>query len=114
MPGIGIRTRGQAVLRSIRVGSAGSLIRGLISIPTTLSPAAVPAGTIAEQTFPVPGLAAGDIVISINKPSAQAGLAVAGWRVSATGALGLTFANASVAPITPTAGETYQVLIWRP
>ena len=82
-------------------------------ISVTLSPAAVSANTSAEQTFTVNGLLAGDHV-AVNKPTAQAGLGIVGARVSADNTLAITFGNFSGGSITPTAGETYRVLLSRP
>lgn len=76
-----------------------------------LSPAQVAANTTAEQTFTVPGLRASDVLVEVNKPTQQAGLGICGVRVSAANTMAVTFVNATAAPITPTASETYQV-IW--
>src|SRR5690349_1576437 len=52
----------------------------------SLSPSSVAASTSAEQIFAVGGVvAATDSVISVNKPTAQSGLGIAGWRISADG-----------------------------
>lgn len=85
---------------------------GVASI--ALSPAQVAANTTAEQTFTVPGLLANDVVHSISKPTAQAGLGIVGWRVTAANTVGITFSNNTAAPITPTASETYQICWLRP
>jgi len=82
-------------------------------ITATLSPSIVATITTAEQTFTVPGLALGDMVI-VQKPTAQAGLGIAGARVSAANTLAITFVNPTAAGITPTAGEVYRVLVFRP
>lgn len=74
----------------------------------SLSPAAVAPNTTAEQTFTVTGLV-NNTPVWVNKPSAQTGLAVVGWRVTATNSLGITFGNATAATITPTAAESYIV-----
>jgi hypothetical protein len=71
----------------------------------SLTPAAVAANTCTEQTFTVTGIAASDIV-SVNKPTSQAGLGVAGARASATNTVGINYCNNTAASITPTA-ETY-------
>ena len=84
---------------------------GVISV--TLSPAQVAANTTAEQTFTVPGLKTGDFV-DVNKPTAQAGLGLAGVRVSAANTLAITFSNNTASPITPTASEIYSVQYTRP
>lgn len=74
-----------------------------------LSPAIVATITTAEQLFPLAGVAVGDFVYVI-KPTAQAGLGIAGARVSSAGNIGITFVNPTAAGITPTASETYLVL----
>lgn len=81
-------------------------------ISVTLSPVAVAANTSAEQTFPVNGLQPGDHV-SVNKPTSQAGLAIVSQRVSDRNTLAITFGNFTASPITPTASETYLVLLSR-
>ena len=80
----------------------------------TLSPSAVSANTTAEQTFTVSGLAVGDVVVCVNKPTAQAGLGIVGSRVSAANTLALTFSNNTGSSITPTASEVYFVGMYRP
>ena len=87
------------------------LATGVISV--TLSPALIAANTSAEQTFTVPGLKVGDFV-DVNKPTAQAGLAIFGERVSADNTLALTFGNFTGAGITPTASQVYLVRYARP
>lgn len=77
-----------------------------------ISPAAVAANTTAEQTFTVTGLLTTDVV-SVNKPTAQAGLGIVGARVSAADTLAITFSNNTGAAITPTAAETYKIIAVR-
>lgn len=95
----------------VQPGSQGSLRgqTGTVTVyATTQTPVSVAANTAAEQAFTVTGVAAGQLVI-VNKPSAQAGLAVATARVSASNTIQVTFANDTAAAITPTATETYFV-----
>lgn len=74
-----------------------------------LSPASVAANTTAEQIFAVAGVdLVGTIVLAVNKPSAQAGLGIVGFRVTSDGNIGITFSNVTGAPIVPTAAETYR------
>jgi len=89
----------------------GNIVKQSV-ISVTLSPAEVAANTSAEQTFTVNGLAVGDHVV-VNKPTAQAGLAIVGTRVSAANTLAITFGNFTGAGITPTASQTYLVLVSR-
>lgn len=78
----------------------------------TLSPVSVANATSAEQTFAVTGLLTTDFV-SVQKPTAQAGLGIVGSRVSSAGVLAITFMNATAATITPTASEVYTVEVVR-
>lgn len=82
-------------------------------VRVTLSPASVAANTTAQQTFTVNGLALGDFV-EVNKPTHQAGLGIAGCRVTAADTLAITFVNATGGAIVPTASEVYTVLVTRP
>jgi hypothetical protein len=50
----------------------------------------------------------------VNKPSSQAGLGIAGIRVTAANTIGITFSNNTGSGITPTAAETYKFLLVRP
>jgi hypothetical protein len=80
---------------------------GTYKLTATLSPAIVAANTTAEQCFTVTGVRSGDL-LQVNKPTAQAGLDIVGVRAVATTAC-ITFTNATAAPITPTAAESYTV-----
>lgn len=90
----------------------GNLVKQSV-ISVTLSPALIVLNTTAEQTFTVNGLLAGDVV-SVNKPTAQAGLGIVGCRVSAANTLGITFSNNTASSITPTAAQVYKVVVSRP
>lgn len=76
-------------------------------LSAALTPVAVAANTTAEQQFTVAGLTVGNAAW-VNKPTAQAGLVIVGSRVVSTNVLGITYANVTASPITPTA-ETYLV-----
>ena len=90
----------------------GNLVKQSV-ISVTLSPALIVLNTTAEQTFTVNGLLPGDMVF-VNKPTTQAGLGIVGSRVSAANTLAITFSNNTAASITPTAAQTYLVLVSRP
>lgn len=80
----------------------------------TISPALVAANTTAEQTFTCTGLLlASDVIVGVSKPTAQAGLGIVGWRVSANDQIAITFSNNTGVGITPTAAQTYAVVAWR-
>lgn len=72
-----------------------------------LSPASVAAATTVEQIFTVPGVEPG-MVVSVNKPTLQAGLLVNGARVVGVNQVAIEFMNVTTATvITPTASESY-------
>lgn len=84
------------------------------------SPAQVAANTVAEQSMTiftlagiVPASQLANAIVHVNKPTAQAGLGVCSARLIDNGHIGVSFVNATAAPITPTAAETYRfVVIW--
>jgi hypothetical protein len=88
-------------------------VQQIALLSVALTPAQVAANTTAEQTFTVTGLQVGDFV-EVNKPTTQAGLGLANFRVSAANTLAITFSNNTGAGITPTAGESYQICVTRP
>jgi hypothetical protein len=92
--------------QTVTIGATGTALTRIGKYTAALTPAEVAANTCAEQTFTVTGVHASDIVF-VNKPTAQAGLGVAGVRASGTNQVGITFCNATASPITPTAAQTY-------
>lgn len=88
-------------------------INELQIVSVALTPSAVSANTTAQQTFTVTGVKTTDVVISVEKPSHQAGLGIVGARVTAADTVGITFSNNTGAGITPTAGETYDFVVAR-
>lgn len=88
-------------------------INELQVLSVALTPSAVSANTTAQQTFTVTGVKVGDVVVAVEKPSHQAGLGIVGFRVTAADTVGITFSNNTGAGITPTAGETYDIVIAR-
>lgn len=88
--------------------------RELWAVKATLSPAQVAANTTAEQTFTVKGLKLNsDFITAVSKPTAQAGLGIVGWRVSADDTLAITFSNNTGSGITPTASQVYLIQVAR-
>lgn len=70
--------------------------------------------TTAEQTATLKGLKTTDLIIGVTKPTAQAGLGIVGWRVSAADTIAITFVNPTAGGVTATALETYTAFIFRP
>ena len=89
-------------------------VRSMGVASVTLSPAEVAVNTTAEQTFTVPGLRTTDVLLGVSKPTAQAGLGIVGYRISAADTIGITFANVTAGAITPTAAQVYLVSWVRP
>lgn len=85
----------------------------LVEYQSLQSPVAVANATSAEQGLTVTGLGTTDTIVGVSKPTAQAGIGLVGWRVSAANTLGLTFMNATAATVTPTASEIYEVVAYR-
>lgn len=96
---------------ALGIGSGGSEFSLVKVYTATINPAAVAAGTSAEQTFTVAGLAVGDIVV-VNKPTATTGVGIVNARVSAANTLALTFMNATAGSVDP-ASESYTILAFR-
>ena len=94
------------------VGVIGGNVFAISVVSVALTPAAVNTITAPEQIFAVPGAKVGDFVF-VNKPTAQAGVGIAGARVSSAGNVGITFVNPTAGNITPTAAETYTFLFVR-
>ncbi len=88
----------------------GTPIGGFFVHQTTLSPTVLAANTSAEQTFAVAGVVANDVLLSINKPTAQAGIGIVGQRVVSDGTVGITFANFTAGTIVPTASQVYDIV----
>jgi len=107
--GVSIATAGQVYVAD---GAASGSWKNMFVIYTpSLSPTIVAANTTAEQTFTISGLTTSNVPISVIKPTAQAGLGIVGFRISAANTLAITFSNNTGVGITPTAGETYKVVI---
>ena len=77
---------------------------------TTQTPTSVAPNTTGERSMTITGVLATDMVMVVNKPTTQAGLLVGTARVSAANTVQVTFGNDTAATITPTTGETYEVI----
>jgi hypothetical protein len=97
----------------------GGNVQAMGVLTLTLDPASVAAAISAEQTFSVPGLRVGDFVF-VNTPAVgsgagqmNAGLGVAGARVTAADTLGIRFVNATAGAL-DAGSATYTLLVVRP
>lgn len=108
----GVRNEGgnRAFAGSVSIGGGTALTKAVAYAPS-LTPSAVAAATIAEQTFTVTGLTTADKII-VNPPAIGNATGIAGARVSAADTLALRFCNPTAGSLTPSAG-TYTVLALR-
>lgn len=83
---------------------------GVASVVVDLG--SVAANTTEEETVTVPGLTT-DMFVMVNKPSLDAGIGVAGARVSAADTLILTIVNSTGGAV-DAASETYKLFWWKP
>lgn len=90
----------------------GNLLR-VFAVSITADVTSRTASTTSEFDFTVPGVAVGDVVLAVNKPSLTAGIAVAGARVKSANTVAVTFANCTAGTPDP-ASETYIFVIGRP
>jgi hypothetical protein len=90
----------------------GTVVAGaVVTQNATLTPAQVAASISAEQTFAVANLGTVDTILSVTKPTVQAGLGIAGARVVSAGSIGINFMNSSTVAVTPTAAQVYKIAI---
>lgn len=87
---------------AVQLGS-GSTLQQIAVYTPSLTPVAVAANTVAEQTFTVTGLTTADRVI-VNHPAITAGVGPISARVSAANTLAVAFANNAAGSLTPAAG----------
>lgn len=90
---------------------SGNIFRAEVRSVTIDHPSCA-ANTSIETTVTVDGLKLGDFV-AVNKPSLEAGLAVANARVSAANTLAVQVINTTAGAIDE-ASESYTLLIMRP
>lgn len=69
--------------------------------------AAVATVTTVERDITVTGVETGDILLSVVKPTAQAGLGIAGARIKAANTISIIYVNPTAGAVTPTADEVY-------
>lgn len=95
----------------VAVGASGTELSQIKVYSQTITPAAVGAATVAEQTFTVTGLTTADKVI-VNPAAISNATGICGFRVSAADTLAVRFVNPTAGSLTPTAG-TWTVIAIR-
>lgn len=84
----------------------------LVSVVASLSAAS--AATATNQNLTVQGALPGDIVLEVSKKTVQAGLSLgANVPVTVADTVPITVINPTAGSITPTAGDTYYLVIAR-
>jgi hypothetical protein len=107
----GVTFLGAAAFNTTLSVGGGTNLAVYRRIAVSLTPVAVAANTCAAQSFTVTGLSVSDILIGVNKPSEQAGLAVTPGHVTAVNTATINFCNTTALAITPTAAETYNFVV---
>lgn len=102
---------GEVLVTDSLVLNGGTVAGAVIVQAVTLSPTAVGPATCAEETFAVTNLGTADVILSVTKPTAQAGLGIAGARVASAGTIGINFVNPTAGTIMPTASQVYEIAI---
>lgn len=87
----------------------GKYVLDIREASVTFDPASVGANTTVEQTVTVSGLKVGDIILTVIKPTLEAGLGVLQGRVSAADTLAIQLINTTAAPI-DAGSESYTVI----
>ena len=109
LPNSQVTTNVVAAMGNLKIVEALTLNFGTV--------ASIAANTTTEITFTglLSGLIAGDVIVGVSKPTAQAGLGIVGWRVDPLLAdtFYVTYANTTAAPIVPTAAQVYTVVVGR-
>jgi len=78
-----------------------------------LTPATIATVTTADVTITTSNITTTDVVVSVTKPTLQAGLGVVASR-GAANRLSTTFVNPTGGTLTPTASEVYTATVIRP
>lgn len=104
---VSINKTGSVTAAGLNLTSTAYNVTRLAKLTAALTPVAVGANSCAEQRFTVNGVNLNDVILGVNKPTAQAGLAIAGVRSAGPNLVGINFCNVTAASITPTASETY-------
>lgn len=91
--------------------SANQLIKRIGIFTGVENPSAIAANTCAARNLTATGLVTSDTLISVTKPTAQAGLSMTPVTVPSLGGATVNFCNNTASPITPTPGETYTFVV---
>lgn len=120
---VGSTNPGPAIEQTVNTQSPRGFYQFIQTIAVSLTPVAVGAATVAEQSYgangvsfvsAATGLLAGDIVLNVSPPSITAGVGIAGARVDTATAdkFYIDWVNPTAGSLTPPAG-TYLITVAR-
>lgn len=98
MPGIGIYARGQALLKSLKVGG-GTIVKKIQYGTVAVDPASITNAQSAETAVTITGIAVGDVVMFFPPASLETGLVFSGARVSGANTAQLRLSCHAAAPV---------------
>jgi len=102
------------------VQSPPSTFHHLLCVSVALTASALGPDTSVEQSFTIAGLQAADAlepadqILTITKATYQQGLTLGFARVVTPNTLAVTFINSTTGSVTPTAGDIYTFVVFRP
>lgn len=94
-------------------GIIGGNMFAMCAVSATVDVASVSAITTAEQSFTVPGVLLGDIIVVIPASTLNTGLGISHARPTAADTVAIRFVNPTAGAIDP-ASATYTFLVFRP
>lgn len=71
----------------------------------------VAANTTAEQDITVSGVAVGDALLNVVKPTLEAGLGVAGARIKAADTIAVTFVNPTASAVDAASEDGFKFVV---
>ncbi len=110
--GISTASSGQVYVANGAASGGWQTPPGIVEFTAALTPSAVSANSVAEQTFTVTGILTSDKLVNVIKPTLTTHIGIVGARISANNTIAITYLNSSGGSATP-AAETYSVLVWR-
>jgi hypothetical protein len=88
----------------------------MLKFTASITPMSVPLSTCSEQSFGVPGVISGDVLLVVQQPSGSSpgpSIAIGGWRIPTTGTVAIQFCNVSRGSSHLPAGGIYTFAVMR-
>jgi len=90
---------------------ANQLFKRIAVFTAVENPSSIPANTCSVRALSATGAGTSDVLVSVTKPTAQAGLSFTPVNIGSIGSANVNFCNNTSSPIVPTAGETYTFVV---